>query len=60
MLVQGFSNDVPVYLRYEGTFKNLKLKNADVVRIIKDIWREKTAENEKVYHIIILFDFSAK
>ncbi|XP_056621872.1 translin-associated factor X-interacting protein 1 isoform X2 [Triplophysa dalaica] len=43
----GFSNDVPIYLRYEGTFKDLKLKKADVVNIIKDIWREKTAENEK-------------
>ncbi|KAI7802524.1 putative translin-associated factor X-interacting protein 1 [Triplophysa rosa] len=42
----GFSSDVPIYLRYEGTFKDLKLRKADVVRIIKDIWREKTAENE--------------
>uniref|UniRef100_A0A8C2JKI2 Translin-associated factor X interacting protein 1 n=1 Tax=Cyprinus carpio TaxID=7962 RepID=A0A8C2JKI2_CYPCA len=33
---------------YEGQLKNLKLKKADVVRVIKDIWREKTSENEKV------------
>ncbi|XP_042599976.1 translin-associated factor X-interacting protein 1-like isoform X1 [Cyprinus carpio] len=43
----GTSSDVPIYLQYEGQLKNLKLKKADVVRVIKDIWREKTSENEK-------------
>nr|XP_055029553.1 translin-associated factor X-interacting protein 1 [Misgurnus anguillicaudatus] len=43
----GFSNYVPIFLRYEGKFKNLKLKKADVVKVIKDIWKAKTAENEK-------------
>ncbi|XP_051580130.1 translin-associated factor X-interacting protein 1-like [Myxocyprinus asiaticus] len=43
----GTSNDVPIYLRYEGKLKNLKLKKADVVKVIKEIWRDKTAENEK-------------
>ncbi|XP_050991549.1 translin-associated factor X-interacting protein 1 isoform X2 [Labeo rohita] len=43
----GTSSDVPIYLQYEGKLKNLKLKKTDVVRVIKDIWREKTAENEK-------------
>uniref|UniRef100_A0AAR2KQH9 Translin-associated factor X-interacting protein 1 N-terminal domain-containing protein n=1 Tax=Pygocentrus nattereri TaxID=42514 RepID=A0AAR2KQH9_PYGNA len=44
----GASNDVPIYLRYEGQLKNLRLKKADVLRIIKDIWREKACEAEKV------------
>ncbi|KAL7870497.1 hypothetical protein SRHO_G00079940 [Serrasalmus rhombeus] len=43
----GASNDVPIYLRYEGQLKNLRLKKADVLRIIKDIWREKACEAEK-------------
>ncbi|XP_058606965.1 translin-associated factor X-interacting protein 1 isoform X2 [Onychostoma macrolepis] len=43
----GTSSDVPIYLQYEGKLKNLKLKKADAVRVIKDIWREKNAENEK-------------
>uniref|UniRef100_A0A673J915 Translin-associated factor X interacting protein 1 n=1 Tax=Sinocyclocheilus rhinocerous TaxID=307959 RepID=A0A673J915_9TELE len=43
----GTSSDVPIYLQCEGKLMNLKLKKADIVRVIKDIWREKTAENEK-------------
>ncbi|XP_048023783.1 translin-associated factor X-interacting protein 1 isoform X1 [Megalobrama amblycephala] len=43
----GTSSDVPIYLQYEGKIKNLKLKKTDVIRVIKDIWRNKTTENEK-------------
>ncbi|XDV28788.1 hypothetical protein PO909_032001 [Leuciscus waleckii] len=43
----GTSSEVPIYLQYEGTIKNLKLKKTDVIRVIKDIWRNKTTENEK-------------
>ncbi|XP_051726009.1 translin-associated factor X-interacting protein 1 isoform X2 [Ctenopharyngodon idella] len=43
----GTSSDVPIYLQYEGKIKNLKLKKTDVIRVIKDIWRNKTKENEK-------------
>ncbi|KAK7160195.1 hypothetical protein R3I93_007981 [Phoxinus phoxinus] len=46
----GTSSDVPIYLQYEGTIKNLKLKKTDVIRVIKDIWRNKTTENEKNDH----------
>lgn len=45
---QGTSSDVPIYLRYEGQLKNLRLKKTDVIRVLKDIWREKASENEKV------------
>lgn len=31
--------------------KNLRLKKTDVVRVIKDIWREKASEDEKVASI---------
>lgn len=48
---QGTSSDVPIYLRYEGQLKNLRLKKTDVVRVIKDIWREKASEDEKVASI---------
>ncbi|XP_053479134.1 translin-associated factor X-interacting protein 1 isoform X1 [Ictalurus furcatus] len=44
----GTSSDVPIYLRYEGQLKNLRLKKTDVVRVIKDIWREKASEDEKM------------
>ncbi|XP_058243105.1 translin-associated factor X-interacting protein 1 isoform X3 [Hemibagrus wyckioides] len=43
----GTSNDVPIYLRYEGQLRNLRLKKTDVVRVLKDIWREKASEDEK-------------
>ncbi|XP_056334952.1 translin-associated factor X-interacting protein 1 isoform X2 [Danio aesculapii] len=43
----GISCDIPIYLRYEGKVKNLKLKKADVIKVIKEIWRNKMAENEK-------------
>ncbi|XP_030621185.1 translin-associated factor X-interacting protein 1 [Chanos chanos] len=43
----GTSDDVPAHLRYKGQLKNLKLKKEDVVRLIKDVWREKTVEDEK-------------
>uniref|UniRef100_A0A8B9LJ69 Translin-associated factor X-interacting protein 1 N-terminal domain-containing protein n=1 Tax=Astyanax mexicanus TaxID=7994 RepID=A0A8B9LJ69_ASTMX len=45
----GTSSNVPIYLRYEGQLKNLRLNKADVVRIIKDIWREKAFEDEKEF-----------
>ncbi|KAM9481720.1 translin-associated factor X-interacting protein 1 isoform 3-T3 [Clarias gariepinus] len=44
----GTSSDVPIYLRYEGQLKNLRLKKTDVIRVLKDIWREKASENEKM------------
>lgn len=48
---QGTSSDVPIYLRYEGQLRNLRLKKADVVRVLKDIWKEKASEDEKVASI---------
>ncbi|KAF4091518.1 hypothetical protein AMELA_G00037930 [Ameiurus melas] len=44
----GTSSDVPIYLRYEGQLRNLRLKKTDVVRVLKDIWREKASEDEKM------------
>ncbi|KAB5574946.1 hypothetical protein PHYPO_G00214930 [Pangasianodon hypophthalmus] len=43
----GTSSDVPIYLRYEGQQRNLRLKKNDIVRVLKDIWREKASEDEK-------------
>ncbi|KAM6946369.1 translin-associated factor X-interacting protein 1 [Aplochiton taeniatus] len=44
---QGKGADVPVHLRYEGQLKNLRLKKADVVRVLKEVWKEKVVEDEK-------------
>ncbi|KAK3570360.1 hypothetical protein QTP86_018560, partial [Hemibagrus guttatus] len=44
----GTSTDVPIYLRYEGQLRNLRLKKTDVFRVLKDIWREKASEDEKM------------
>ncbi|KAG1944736.1 translin-associated factor X-interacting protein [Pimephales promelas] len=46
----GTTSDVPIYLQYEGKIKNLKLNKTDVIKVIKDIWRNKTTENEKIDH----------
>ncbi|NXU51486.1 TXIP1 protein, partial [Turnix velox] len=39
----GKGDDVPVYLRHEGEVENKKLTKKDVVNILKDVWKEKTA-----------------
>ncbi|XP_026859824.2 translin-associated factor X-interacting protein 1 isoform X1 [Electrophorus electricus] len=44
----GRSSDVPIYLHYEGQLRNLRLKKNDVLRIIKDIWKGKASEDEKL------------
>ncbi|XP_076848029.1 translin-associated factor X-interacting protein 1 [Brachyhypopomus gauderio] len=44
----GSTSEVPIYLRYEGQLRNLRLKKADVLRIIKDIWKAKASEDEKL------------
>ncbi|XP_031420247.1 translin-associated factor X-interacting protein 1 [Clupea harengus] len=44
---QGTGSDVPVFLRYEGQLKNIRLKKADVVRIIKEVMKEKQAADEE-------------
>uniref|UniRef100_A0A674BDX6 Translin-associated factor X interacting protein 1 n=1 Tax=Salmo trutta TaxID=8032 RepID=A0A674BDX6_SALTR len=42
---QGTSDDVPIYLRYEGQLKNHRLKKNAVVRILKEVWKEKVMED---------------
>uniref|UniRef100_A0A8C8H9L0 Translin-associated factor X-interacting protein 1 N-terminal domain-containing protein n=1 Tax=Oncorhynchus tshawytscha TaxID=74940 RepID=A0A8C8H9L0_ONCTS len=41
----GTSDDVPIYLRYEGQLKNHRLKKNAVVRILKEVWKEKVMED---------------
>lgn len=45
---QGTSDDVPIYLRYEGQLKNHRLKKNAVVRILKEVWKEKVMEDGRV------------
>ncbi|MGH0132402.1 UNVERIFIED_CONTAM: hypothetical protein FKN15_049228 [Acipenser sinensis] len=46
--LDGKGNAVPVYLRYEGAIKNLKLKKIEIVDKIKDIWEEKVPSDQLV------------
>ncbi|XP_066569657.1 translin-associated factor X-interacting protein 1 [Amia ocellicauda] len=43
----GTGEHVPVYLRYDGQIRNLRLKKADIVNTIKEVWKEKTTEDEQ-------------
>ncbi|KAG7468650.1 hypothetical protein MATL_G00145310 [Megalops atlanticus] len=54
---QGIADDVPACLRYEGNLKNLGLKKADAVRVIKEVWKEKVAEDEQREESSVLAEF---
>ncbi|NWX91533.1 TXIP1 protein, partial [Nothoprocta pentlandii] len=44
----GKGDNIPVYLRCEGEVKNKKLSKKDVVTILKDVWREKSALEQQM------------
>lgn len=48
---QGTSSDVPIYLRFEGQLRNLNMTKADVIKVIKEIWKAKATKDEKVASI---------
>uniref|UniRef100_A0A8C6Z5K8 Translin associated factor X interacting protein 1 n=1 Tax=Nothoprocta perdicaria TaxID=30464 RepID=A0A8C6Z5K8_NOTPE len=50
----GKGDNIPVYLRCEGEVKNKKLSKKDVVTILKDVWREKSALEQQVCPIFFL------
>uniref|UniRef100_A0AAY4ES50 Uncharacterized protein n=1 Tax=Denticeps clupeoides TaxID=299321 RepID=A0AAY4ES50_9TELE len=56
LFLKGTGIEVPVYLRYEGQFNNLKLQKADLVRVIKEVMKEKGVEDEQVnaFHFIFI------
>ncbi|XP_035754745.1 translin-associated factor X-interacting protein 1 isoform X2 [Egretta garzetta] len=43
----GKGDRVPVYLRHEGEVKNKKLTKKDAVNILKDVWKEKMAQEQQ-------------
>ncbi|XP_076060299.1 translin-associated factor X-interacting protein 1-like [Oratosquilla oratoria] len=43
---KGFGEDVPHYLRYDGTVRNRRLGKRDVTLIIEDIWHHRTLSIE--------------
>ncbi|NXC50736.1 TXIP1 protein, partial [Penelope pileata] len=45
----GKGDEVPAYLRHEGEVKNKKLTKKEVVNILKDIWKEKMAQDQQVW-----------
>ncbi|XP_071495928.1 translin-associated factor X-interacting protein 1-like [Diadema antillarum] len=44
---QGLADDVPVYMRYEGKLRKRKMDKVDVGILIKEIWKEKTKQNQE-------------
>uniref|UniRef100_A0A8C7QJJ7 Translin-associated factor X interacting protein 1 n=1 Tax=Oncorhynchus mykiss TaxID=8022 RepID=A0A8C7QJJ7_ONCMY len=51
---QGTSDDVPIYLRYEGQLKNHRLKKNAVVRILKEVWKEKVMEDGRDHQVFFI------
>ncbi|XP_074058291.1 translin-associated factor X-interacting protein 1 isoform X2 [Macrotis lagotis] len=43
----GFSEDVPVFLQTGGVVRNKKPSKKEVVDIVKDIWKERIAQDQK-------------
>ncbi|XP_043937401.1 translin-associated factor X-interacting protein 1 isoform X2 [Protopterus annectens] len=43
----GIGNDIPLYLRYDGQIKHMKLSQKDLFNIVKDIWKEKTPTDQQ-------------
>ncbi|KAM9065215.1 translin-associated factor X-interacting protein 1 [Sarcophilus harrisii] len=43
----GIAEDIPEFLRTEGFIRNKKLSKKEVVDIIKDVWKERMAEEQK-------------
>ncbi|KFQ35686.1 Translin-associated factor X-interacting protein 1, partial [Mesitornis unicolor] len=56
----GKGDNVPVYLKHEGEVKNRKLTKKDVVKILKDIWKEKIALEQQVWKRSNLPEFFLK
>ncbi|XP_063951237.1 translin-associated factor X-interacting protein 1-like isoform X1 [Lytechinus pictus] len=44
---KGLGDDVPVYMRYEGKLRKRKMDENDAGILIKEIWREKTKQNQE-------------
>ncbi|KAK6185214.1 hypothetical protein SNE40_007497 [Patella caerulea] len=42
---RGTGDDVPIYLKYEGSVRNRRLGKRDCALLIRDIWREKAAND---------------
>ncbi|XP_074142512.1 translin-associated factor X-interacting protein 1 isoform X2 [Sminthopsis crassicaudata] len=47
LLEMGSTEDIPEFLRTEGFVRNKKLSKKEVVDIIKDVWKERMAEEQK-------------
>ncbi|XP_056663825.1 translin-associated factor X-interacting protein 1 isoform X3 [Monodelphis domestica] len=43
----GTSEEIPEFLRFEGFAQNKKLSRREVVEIIKDVWKERMAEEKQ-------------
>jgi hypothetical protein len=49
--MQGTGPGVPKYLQYEGRVRNRRLGKRDCTLLIRDIWREKAANDAEVHHL---------
>ncbi|KAG2469744.1 TXIP1 protein, partial [Polypterus senegalus] len=41
----GTEETVPVFLRFDGQIRNLKLKKQDLIQVIKEVWEEKVSSD---------------
>lgn len=49
---QGFGDSIPPFLRFDGPVKNKKPSKKEVVNLLKDAWKERTAEEQVSSRVI--------
>ena len=53
MKFQGTGPEIPTYLRVDGSVRNRRLGKRDCSLLIRDIWREKAANDAGVRKKVI-------
>ncbi|XP_021076041.1 translin-associated factor X-interacting protein 1 isoform X1 [Mus pahari] len=53
----GFGDSIPPFLRFDGPVKNKKPSKKEVVSLLKDAWKERTAEEQKESFPDFFFNF---
>lgn len=46
--VQGDTEEVPAYLRFEGQVKKRHFRKKETLQLIKDVWKEKIIHDQNV------------
>ncbi|XP_010610572.1 translin-associated factor X-interacting protein 1 isoform X7 [Fukomys damarensis] len=53
----GYGEAIPPFLRFDGRVKNKKPSKKDVVKLLKDVWKERLAEEQKEKFPDFFFNF---